>query len=166
MILAALEGEVEEYVTRHREARDARGHAVVVRNGAARLRRLTLGFGTVTLRVPRVTDQRVLDTAASRTKTAAVMIHVVLLFFKSASQFPAMVPDTMARDNAQIGEGMGYGFHNRDPLLCETVMDFSTPATTRSCWRKVSSGNMGSDNTWEAAFSATGKLPTRKPSPS
>jgi len=49
IILAALEVEVEEYVTRHREARNACGHAVVARNGAARPRRLTAGSGTVTL---------------------------------------------------------------------------------------------------------------------
>jgi hypothetical protein len=45
MILAALEAEVEEYRQRHRDARDARGHALVVRNGAARPRRLTVGAG-------------------------------------------------------------------------------------------------------------------------
>jgi putative transposase len=61
MILAALEAEVEEYRQRHRDARDARGHALVVRNGAARPRRLTVGAGTVTIQAPRVHDQRVLD---------------------------------------------------------------------------------------------------------
>jgi len=59
MILAALEVEVEEYRQRHQDARDARGHALVVRNGQARPRRLTIGSGTVTLRAPRINDQRV-----------------------------------------------------------------------------------------------------------
>ena len=45
MILAALEAEVEEYLVRHRAARDERGHAVVVRNGQARPRRVTVGAG-------------------------------------------------------------------------------------------------------------------------
>ncbi len=61
MILAALEVEVAEYLVRHRNARDERGHALVVRNGAARPRRLTMGAGTVMIRAPRVHDQRVLD---------------------------------------------------------------------------------------------------------
>ena len=36
MIAAALQLEVEEYVTRFREERDGAGHALVVRNGTAR----------------------------------------------------------------------------------------------------------------------------------
>ena len=45
MILAALEIEVEEYWQQHRDARAPRGHALVVRNGQARPRRLTVGSG-------------------------------------------------------------------------------------------------------------------------
>ena len=52
MILPALEVEVEEYVTHHRETRNVCGHAAVVRNGAARPRCLTVGSGTVTFRAP------------------------------------------------------------------------------------------------------------------
>jgi transposase-like protein len=61
MILTALQAEVDTYQERYREARDARGHALVVRNGSARPRRLTLGAGTVMIRAPRVKDQRVVD---------------------------------------------------------------------------------------------------------
>jgi transposase-like protein len=61
MIATALEVEVEDYVSRYRECQDERGHAVVVRNGHARARRVTLGAGTVTLTAPRVNDQRVVD---------------------------------------------------------------------------------------------------------
>ena len=61
MILAALEVEVEEYRRRYQDVRDARGHAVVVRNGSAQPRRVTMGAGTVTIRAPRVADRRVLD---------------------------------------------------------------------------------------------------------
>jgi putative transposase len=60
MIMAALEMEVAEYLAHHREVRDERGHAVVVRNGRARPRRLTMGAGTVSIGVPRVNDQRVI----------------------------------------------------------------------------------------------------------
>ncbi|MGH7230906.1 MAG: transposase, partial [Nitrospiraceae bacterium] len=59
MILAAWDVEVAEYLARHRAVRDERGHAVVVRNGQARPRRLTVGSGTVTMAAPRVNDQRV-----------------------------------------------------------------------------------------------------------
>jgi len=58
MLMEALEEEVAAYVEHHREARDARGHARVVRNGRARPRKVTLGSGTVELRAPRVDDRR------------------------------------------------------------------------------------------------------------
>jgi putative transposase len=43
MILAALEIEVEEYVSRLRDERDEHGHAQITRNGKARPRKLTVG---------------------------------------------------------------------------------------------------------------------------
>lgn len=58
MIAAALEVEVEQYLARHRDERDESGHALVVRNGHARPRPLTLGSGTVEMRAPRVNDKR------------------------------------------------------------------------------------------------------------
>ena len=61
MIAAALQLEVEEYVARFRGARDGVGHALVVRNGAARPRPVTTGVGPVTIMAPRVNDRRVVD---------------------------------------------------------------------------------------------------------
>ena len=61
MIAAALHVEVAEYVARFREARDAGGHALVVRNGTARPRPVTTGVGPLMLAAPRVNDQRVVD---------------------------------------------------------------------------------------------------------
>lgn len=59
MLQAMLEAEVEDYLTRHRAARDERGHAQVVRNGQAPTRQLVTGSGTLTVRAPRVNDRRV-----------------------------------------------------------------------------------------------------------
>jgi transposase-like protein len=58
MLVAALEEEVAAYVARHRELRDDEGHAVVVRNGKARRRKITMGAGTVEVSAPRVNDRR------------------------------------------------------------------------------------------------------------
>ena len=58
MIEAALQREVEEYLARLRGELDEQGHALAVRNGRARERKLTLGAGTVTIRAPRVHDRR------------------------------------------------------------------------------------------------------------
>src|SRR5690606_12896588 len=56
---AALEAEVAAYAERHRGERDEAGHALVVRNGRARPRKITLGSGTVEIQAPRVNDRRV-----------------------------------------------------------------------------------------------------------
>jgi len=61
MIATALEFEVEEYVARHHEERDEHGHALVVRNGRAKPRGVTVGSGTVEVTAPRVNDKRVVD---------------------------------------------------------------------------------------------------------
>ncbi|MGH7840191.1 MAG: IS256 family transposase [Steroidobacteraceae bacterium] len=58
MLMAALETEAADYVARHRGERDANGRALVVHNGPAQARKLTLGAGTVVLRAPRVNDRR------------------------------------------------------------------------------------------------------------
>lgn len=60
LLQAALEAEVAAYLERHREEKDEAGHALVVRNGKARPRQLTLGAGTVEIQAPRVNDRRVI----------------------------------------------------------------------------------------------------------
>jgi transposase-like protein len=59
MLVTALEAEVACYLEAHGQERDRAGHALVVRNGRARARKVTLGAGTVEVRAPRVNDQRV-----------------------------------------------------------------------------------------------------------
>src|SRR5215203_1286239 len=62
---AALEAEVAAYVEEHQAERDDQGHRLVVRNGKAQARKLTLGAGTVELQAPRIDDRRV-DEAGRR----------------------------------------------------------------------------------------------------
>ncbi|NJN37003.1 MAG: IS256 family transposase [Nitrospiraceae bacterium] len=57
MLEAALEVEVASYITVNQD-RDEQGRALVVRNGKARARHVTLGSGTVSIRAPRVDDRR------------------------------------------------------------------------------------------------------------
>jgi putative transposase len=58
MLAQALEAEVAAYIEAHQEARDDRGHALVVRNGKARPRPVTVGSGTIDVAAPRVNDRR------------------------------------------------------------------------------------------------------------
>lgn len=65
MLQQALEAEVEDYIARHRDAREEDGRAQVVRNGKAATRQLVTGSGTLAVRAPRVNDRRV-DAAGER----------------------------------------------------------------------------------------------------
>ena len=58
MLIQALRAEADDYVERHRGERDEHGRALVVRDGRAQPRKLTLGVGTVELKAPRVDDRR------------------------------------------------------------------------------------------------------------
>jgi putative transposase len=58
MIAAALEAEVEEYLQKHSRIRDEQGHALVVRNGKAQERTLTMGAGAMQIQAPRIHDRR------------------------------------------------------------------------------------------------------------
>jgi len=59
MIAAALRAESDPYVERFARERDEDGRRLVVRNGRARERRVTVGSGTVAIQAPRVNDKRV-----------------------------------------------------------------------------------------------------------
>jgi len=58
MIAAALEAEVEDYLQRHCHEQDQHGHALVVPNGKAMERTLTLGAGAMKLKAPRMNDRK------------------------------------------------------------------------------------------------------------
>lgn len=59
MIAAALRAEADEYVERFNDDIDQDGHRLVVRNGRARERKVTIGSGTIAVRAPRVNDKRI-----------------------------------------------------------------------------------------------------------
>ena len=66
MIGAALEAEVDEYIGSFVEEVDEDGKRLVVRNGRARERRVTVGSGTIPVRAPRVNEKRVDDESGQR----------------------------------------------------------------------------------------------------
>src|SRR3954464_8342615 len=68
MIATALEAEVADYIERFADERGEDGRRLVVRNGHARQRRVTVGSGTVAVRAPRVNDKRVDEDSGARQK--------------------------------------------------------------------------------------------------
>jgi len=74
MLMKALTAEVEEYVSGHKHERDADGHALVVRNGKARARQVTMGSGTVEIEAPRVNDKRVDEDGERQRFTSSILL--------------------------------------------------------------------------------------------
>ena len=61
MLAVAIETEVEEYLTQHREQLDQDGNRQVVRNGYLPQREIQTGVGPVAVRQPRVKDKRLAE---------------------------------------------------------------------------------------------------------
>jgi transposase-like protein len=73
MLIEALRAEADDYVERHRGERDEHGRALVVRNGLAQARKLTLGTGTVELKAPRIDDRRCDEQGGRRRFTSRLL---------------------------------------------------------------------------------------------
>jgi putative transposase len=111
MIAAALEAEVEEYVSGFVEEVDEDGKRLVVRNGRARERRVTVGSGTVPVRAPRVNDKRVdesggrkrfssriLPAYARRSPKVTEVLPILYLHGLSTGDFAPALRDLLGED--------------------------------------------------------------------
>ena len=112
MIAAALEAEVEEYVGSLVGEVDEDGKRLVVRNGRARERKLTVGSGTVAVRAPRVNDKRVdeetgqrqrfssriLPAYARRSPKVTEVLPVLYLHGLSTGDFAPALRDLLGED--------------------------------------------------------------------
>jgi transposase-like protein len=74
MIAAALKAEADEYVASFVDDVDEHGKRLVVRNGRARERRVTIGSGTVPVRAPRVNDKRVDEETGERQRFSSKIL--------------------------------------------------------------------------------------------
>ena len=74
MIAAALRAEADDYVESFVEEVDEHGKRLVVRNGQARERRVTIGSGTVAIRAPRVNDKRVDEQTGERRRFSSKIL--------------------------------------------------------------------------------------------
>jgi putative transposase len=111
MIAAALEAEVDEYVRSFAGERDEDGKRLVVRNGKARERKLTVGSGTLPLRAPRVNDKRVdeegerqkfsskiLPAYARRSPKVTEVLPILYLHGLSTGDFAPALRDLLGED--------------------------------------------------------------------
>jgi putative transposase len=74
MIAAALRAEADDYVERFADECDEDGKRLVVRNGRARQRRVTVGSGTVAVQAPRVNDKRIDEQTRERQRFSSKIL--------------------------------------------------------------------------------------------
>jgi transposase-like protein len=116
MIATALEAEVADYIERFAVERDEDGKRLVVRNGHARERRVTVGSGTVPVRAPRVNDKRVdeetgerkrfssriLPAYARRSPKVTEVLPILYLHGLSTGDFGPALRDLLGEDAAGL----------------------------------------------------------------
>jgi putative transposase len=101
MLAAALEAEVAEYLERHRGERDEQGQALVVKNGRARARKITLGAGTVEISSPRINDPSLARERTSRSQPVRSYCRATARSARSTSSRYAVARPTCT--SASIG---------------------------------------------------------------
>ena len=145
LLKAALEAEVSAYVAAHRAERDAQGHALVVRNGQARARTVTVGSGTIAVQAPRVDDRRVdevgerrrfrrriLPPYRRRSPKVAEVLPILYLRGLSTGDFREALPVLLGEDAAGLSpttitrltaawETEYQAFQQRDLSACDYV---------------------------------------------
>jgi len=108
MIVVALELEVEEYLQKLQHLHDENGHALVVRNGKAEPRTVSLGAGPIELQAPRVNDRRadhrftskILPPYMRRSPRVNDALPVLYLRGLSTGDFEEAIPALLGADAA------------------------------------------------------------------
>jgi transposase-like protein len=129
MLMAALKAEAGDYVERHREERDETGRALVVHNGRAKARKLTLGAGTVELKAPRVNDRRRDEQGQRRRFTSRILPP----YMRRSPKVAEVLPILYLR-----GLSTGDFRPALEGLLGEDAAGLSPTNITRltACWEK------------------------------
>jgi transposase-like protein len=114
MIATALAAEVDDYVVRFQGERDDEGLALVVRNGLARPRKVTVGSGTLEVRAPRVNDKRIIEGKRQRftsrilppyvrrSPTVDAVLPLLYLHGLSSGDFQDALPVLLGEDAAGL----------------------------------------------------------------
>ena len=95
MIAAALRAEADEYVERFSNEVDEVGHRLVVRNGRAQERKVTVGSGTIPIRAPRVNDKRVDEEAGERQRFSS---RILPAYARRSPKVGEVIPIPYLRD--------------------------------------------------------------------
>jgi len=125
MIAAALRAEADEYVDRFAGECDEDGHRVVVRNGRARERKVTVGSGTIALRAPRVNDKRTDEETNKRQRYSS---RILPAYARRSPKVGEVIPILYLR-----GLSTGDFRPALEGLLGEDAAGLSTSTVSRLC---------------------------------
>jgi putative transposase len=122
LIAAALRAEADEYVARFADELDEDAHRLVVRNGRARERKVTVGSGTV---APRVNDKRLDEQTGERKRFSSKILPA---YARRSPKVTEVLPVLYLR-----GLSTGDFRPALEDLLSEDASGLSSSAISRLC---------------------------------
>jgi transposase-like protein len=125
MIAAALRAEADEYVAGFEGEVDEDGHRLVVRNGRARERKVTVGSGTIAVRAPRVNDKRVDEQTGERARFSS---RILPAYARRSPKVGEVIPILYLR-----GLSTGDFRPALEGLLGEDAAGLSATSVSRLC---------------------------------
>jgi putative transposase len=125
MIAAALRAEADEYVEQFSDERDEDGHRLVVRNGRAQERKVTVGSGTIPLRAPRVNDKRIDEDTGERERFSS---RILPAYARRSPKIGEVIPILYLR-----GLSTGDFRPALEGLLGEDAAGLSATTVSRMC---------------------------------
>jgi putative transposase len=125
MIAAALRAEADEYVERFADEVDEHGHRLVVRNGRARERKVTVGSGTIPIKAPRVNDRRVDEESGERQRFSS---RILPAYARRSPKVGEVIPILYLR-----GLSTGDFKPALEQLLGEDAAGLSATTISRMC---------------------------------
>jgi transposase-like protein len=125
MIAAALRAEADEYVERFSDELDEDGHRLVVRNGRAKERKVTVGSGTIPIRAPRVNDKRVDEETGERKRFSS---RILPAYARRSPKVGEVIPILYLR-----GLSTGDFKPALEQLLGEDASGLSATTISRMC---------------------------------
>ena len=143
MIAAALEAEVDEYVAALVDELDEDGRRLVVRNGHARERKVTVGSGTVAVRAPRVNDKRVDEQTGERQRFSSKILPA---YARRSPKVTEVLPILYLR-------GLSTG--DFEPALRDLLGEDAVGLSSRSISRLTKAGRPSTTRSGTAACAST-----------